>query len=314
MSTIFEKLGAGQPSFSTETQTGQWEVSFPLGSNEPTAKLFSAPFECYAAAYSRPNANTTYSIPYGNTTVTACFVEDSTFIDLRGGLVRWTRLAATVPASWSEDSQYAFAFPAYQITQNVGNAVSITSIVANYSNTPATYAISASLSGLGISAGDTIYVDINYIVQSGSLTQNVRSAQTLVVLNVNGTTSLDVSALYPSLNGTFSGVTGTLRKMRQYRNTDTSADVDAARIQHDYALTDGTVGNIRNVLPIIERFRPVIAASGIDTAVLTSSTLPTAATYASMIDAGTEIAVEPSKRDVYYGLIRHRATIFVKAR
>lgn len=47
---------------------------------------------------------------------------------------------------------------------------------------------------------------------------------------------------------------------------------------------------------------------------LTSSTLPTAATYASMIDAGTEIAVEPSRRDVYYGLIRHRATIFVKAR
>lgn len=304
---IFEKLAPDQPAFTTETQQGDYTVAYPLGAAEPSALLITARFMQYRANYARPAADT--PLTYGS--VTAYFVDDTDFVDERGGLTSWTRTWATVPATWSEDSEYAFPYPTFQGTANLGNSFPVTALTANNLARPITYTLSTTATG--ISAGDQVYVDINYLIADSSGSQNIHTAGTYTTTAATAGASLVLTAL-ATYGSSYGSVTGTVRKVGTVlgRSTPFTEPVDA-RIQHDYALT--SVANIGNILPAIDRFRPVLASNpAVEVTALTSLTLPSTATYQSMVAAGTEIVAQRSTRSIYQGNIHERQTVYVVAR
>lgn len=307
MPLIYEKLAPGQPAFTAETQQGDYAIEYPLGAAEPTALIIRARYMQYRANYARPAADT--PLTYG--AQTAYFVDDTDFTDERGGLTSWTRTWATLPATWSEDSELAFPYPAFQGTPSLGNSFPVTALAANTFARPITYTLTTTATG--ISAGDQVYVDINYLIADSSGSQNVHTAGTYPVKAATPGTNIVLSAL-ATYGLSYGGVTGTVRKVGTSlgRTSPTTEPVDA-RIQHDYALT--SVANIANVLPAIDRFRPILASNpAVEVTYLTSATLPSVATYESMVTAGTEIVAQRSTRRIYAGNIHERQTTYVVAR
>ena len=71
MSTIYYKTGSGQPAFTTESQIGDYVITYVLGAAEPTALEIRAPFMQTRADYARPAANTTLSITVDGSARTA---------------------------------------------------------------------------------------------------------------------------------------------------------------------------------------------------------------------------------------------------
>ncbi len=259
----------------------------------------------FRANYARPAANS--NITYG--AQTAYFVNDEGFSDQRGGVTTWTRTWSTVPATWYEDSQYAFAFPAYAASA-IGNIASVTAISANRTAFPWQYTLAAAATGLA--AADTAFVDVGYTQGTQA---NIHVSVAAQIVSANATHVIIGSALGAYLydNGSaFTGVVGTIRKMSAYRATPGDAEPVDAIITHDYAVSDSQ--NIANVLPIVAKFSPIIAANGQKTDTLSAATLPASATYASMVAAGTLIVAEPSTRDIYAGNIYERRTITVRAK
>lgn len=302
-------LAAGQNPFTTAERQTDYTYAFPLGAREPTALEVSADFWQLANSYTRPAAGSNVSVVSPQNvanTVTAYFVDDLNFEDIGAGVKKFTRTWATVPATWYEDSQYAFAYPAYGGVA-IGNIANVTAISANRAVFPWQYTLAAGATGLA--AADTAFVDINY--NQGTYS-NIHASTPAQVISANATHVIISSSFYDN-GAAFTGVTGTIRKMTAYRATPGDSEPVDAIITHDYALTDGTVANIANVLPTVPKFVAVAAASGEKTDTLTSATVPTAATYASMVAAGTLLVAEPSVRNPYAGLIHERRTIQVRA-
>ena len=67
----------------------------------------------------------------------------------------------------------------------------------------------------------------------------------ILIVSAIANTSLSINGL-PDVGGSYGTITGTVRKMRQYRASGDTLAVDA-RVQHDYALTDGTVARAERV-------------------------------------------------------------------
>ena len=146
MASIYQKLAAGQTAFTAEAQDGDYVIEYPLGPAEPTHIAIKARFKQFRANYARPAANTTLSITVDGSARTAYFIDDVEAQDIRGAVKAWTRLWATVPASWSEPGgTYTYAFPAFTAAYALGNTFPISNIVASASNYTLNAAANATL-------------------------------------------------------------------------------------------------------------------------------------------------------------------------
>ena len=297
MSSIYQKLGAGQTAFTAEAQDGDYVTEYPLGAAEPTHVLIKAVFKQFRADYTRPAANTT--LTYGG--LTAYFIDDVGFTDERGGLCSWTRLWATIPASWSEPGgTYAYAFPAFTAVYSLGNTFPVSNIVANASN------YSVNTNATGISTSDDVFFDLNYVRNS----QNYHVTFTTPALFASSGVNVTIPGILPG-TGSFSGPTGTVRKGNKGRDLPATDSVDSF-VLHDYALSSETT--LDTDLPQIKAFAPITAGVPTETQYLVSTTLPSTTQYQSMISAGTLIVVQPSDRTRYLGNIYERTTRLVKAK
>lgn len=230
---------------------------------------------------------------------TAYFVRQGPLVDVDGGCVRYERIFATVPAQWNDHEEFAFTFPAYIVGIAFGNTFSVTNIAPSAANYVLTTAAT------GISATDSVYLDLNYI-------RNVANYHvTAITPAVAATSSVSVTigGVLPG-GGAFSDVVGTLKKGQIGRNAAETLIV-GSRLQHDYALSSDT--EIDTDLPIIDKFSPRDNA-GYEPATLSGATTPTATRYNGMIDAGTELVAERSTRRRYMGNIYVRITRLVKAK
>ena len=301
MSTIYYKTGSGQPAFTTAAQIGDYVITYALGAAEPTALEIRAPFMQTRADYARPAANTTLSITVDGSARTAYFIDDVEAQDIRGAVKAWTRLWATVPASWSEPGgTYTYAFPAFTAAYALGNTFPISNIVASASN----YTVNTNATG--ISTSDDVYFDLNYVRNA----QNYHVTFTTPALSASSGVNVTVPGILPG-TGNFSGPTGTVRKGNKGRDLPATDSVDSF-VLHDYALSSETT--LDTDLPQIKAFAPITAGVPTETQYLVSTTLPSTALYQSMISAGTLIVVQPSDRTRYLGNIYERTTRLVKAK
>lgn len=303
MSTVFEKLGAGQTAFTDESQEGAYIIEQALGALEPSALKIRATIVQYRANYARPAANTTLTYDNGaGSDVTAYFVDDVDFQDRGGGLQSWTRIWATIPATWEEPGgTFAYTFPSYIVGVAFGNIYIPTGIVANGNfftvNTNAT----------GISAGDGVLFDVNYIRAS----QNYHVTFVQPAAYVSSGVHVGVGKVFPGQN-VFSDVTGVVTKWSTGRTNPETIEVDSVLL-HEYALASETTAD--TVLPQVDKWSPVNSSGyEVDRLSSGSATFPNSTLYASMVAAGTRIPARRSDRAIYMGNIYERTTLLVTAR
>lgn len=298
MSTIFEKLAAGQAAFTTEVQQGDYIAERALGANDPTALHITARFQIYRASYARPAANTTLS--YGGST--AYFDTDDGFTDLRGGLCEFTRHWYTVPATWQEPGgTFAFTFPAYTAGVAFGTVFAATGAIANGNY----YTINTNATGVAVA--DTVLFDLSYLRNA----QNIHVTFVTDAKYANSGTNVGIAKVLPGV-GTFSSVSGTVREWSTGRVLPETIEVDSFVI-HEYALADETTVDV--LLPQVDRFSPVNSSGyAVDTLSSGAATYPNSTTYASMVAAGSLIVARRSDRTKYAGNIWERTTLVVAAR
>lgn len=303
MSDVTFFTAAGQPAFTTETCVSDYRITQALGANEPTALQIEADYWQTRADYARPAPNTTLTYDNGaGGDVTAYFVDDVEFKDLGGGVQSWTRIWATLPATWSEPGgTFAFTFPAYISPIAFGTTYNVTDAYANgnYYNLMSNAA--------GISAADTFLLDLNYVRSN----QNYHCTFQTDAKFAGDGTRVPIAKVLPG-DGAFSGVTGTLREVAIGRTTAETLEVDSFLL-HEYALADETTVDI--LLPQVDKFSPVnSSAVEVDTLSTGTATTPNSATYSSMVANGVKIVARRSDRRKYAGNIYERTTLLVAAR
>lgn len=291
--TIYTKLAAGQTAFTTAEQVGEYVVSYPLGSAEPTAILVRAPFEVFRPSYSRPAANSAFT--YSGQTV--YFANDENFSDRGASLMRFDRVWVSVPASWNEPLAYPYSYPAVAAS-GIGTSYSISAITASGSN----YVLSTSATG--ISAGDLVYVQVSYTRSSLKYTTSFFSTAVAATSSI----SVTVSGLMPG-SGVFASVSGTVRKGYQGRSVQ-RVITSAGRVLRDYALSSQSA--LATDLPLFQPFGPTDSSGNIVTS-LTSSTVPSASAYGTLVASGGELVVECTYARYFNSNVYERATTLVPA-
>ncbi len=92
--------------FTTASACGAARTSYPLGGADLTAKVISQDFMIAFASYAAPTISGTHG-----TFTTAYLIGDSDLQDLGGGIARFTRQWATIPANRSEWGTFGYQFP-----------------------------------------------------------------------------------------------------------------------------------------------------------------------------------------------------------
>lgn len=299
MSVTYYKASA-QPAFNVAVTSSLpvWENPIPA-LNEKT--VFRQTFVQTAASYAPLALDSVYPAAgsYGvPSSPTYYLVAEDNQTDLGGGMMQWDRVYARVPTSWSEGEEFAYTFPAFIASASYGVDNTITSIQDSGSN----YLVA---SGLSFTTGDQVHISVSYVRDSITffVGQYVR-----VIGGTSGTNAL-VPGIFPG-TGNFTSVAGVITKEAPARTTQ-KTDLVPSQIVHDYALTSTTA--LEANLPIIDEFTPV-DATGADTTNLNTSTKPTAAAYAAMINTNTQLVAQDSVRRRWLGNIYERTTRFVVAR
>lgn len=299
MSVTYYKASA-QPAFNVAVTSSLpvWENPIPA-LNEKT--VFRQTFVQTAASYAPLALDSVYPAAgsYGvPSSPTYYLVAEDNQTDLGGGMMQWDRVYARVPTSWSEGEEFAYTFPAFIASASYGVDNTITSIQDSGSN----YLVA---SGLSFTTGDQVHISVSYVRDSITffVGQYVR-----VIGGTSGTNAL-VPGIFPG-TGNFTSVAGVITKEAPARTTQ-KTDLVPSQIVHDYALTSTTA--LEANLPIIDEFTPV-DATGADTTNLNTSTKPTAAAYAAMINSNTQLVAQDSVRRRWLGNIYERTTRFVVAR
>lgn len=299
MSVTYYKASA-QPAFNVAVTSSLpvWENPIPA-LNEKT--VFRQTFVQTAASYAPLALDTVYPAAgsYGvPSSPTYYLVAEDNQTDLGGGMMQWDRVYARVPSAWSEGEEFAYTFPAFIASASYGVDNTITSIQDSGSN----YLVA---SGLSFTTGDQVHISVSYVRDSITffVGQYVR-----VIGGTSGTNAL-VPGIFPG-TGNFTSVAGVITKEAPARTTQ-KTDLVPSQIVHDYALTSTTA--LEANLPIIDEFTPV-DATGTDTTNLNTSTKPTAAAYAAMINTNTQLVAQDSVRRRWLGNIYERTTRFVVAR
>lgn len=302
MSVTYYKTSA-QPAFNVAVTSGLpvWENPIPA-LNEKT--VFRQTFVQTAASYAPLALDTVYPAPgtYGvPSSPTYYLVAEEGQTDLGGGMMQWDRVYARIPTSWSEGEEFAYTFPAFIQTGTAGSDITISAITASGSN----YSISSTLS---FTVGDQVHVAVSYV--RDSITYFVGQ----YVRTTGGTSGANaiVPGIFPG-TGAFSSIAGVITKESPYRATE-KTDTVPSQILHDYALTSVTA--LDSNLPIIDAFTPVDATGAdiLSGTSLNTSTKPTAAAYASMINRNVQIVAQASVRRRWLGNIYERQTRYIPAR
>lgn len=292
--------GTGQSSFTVAVTVGLpvWEQVTP----EPNEKvLFRQSFMQLAANYTALALDTAYTggVSYGvPSSPTYYLVAEENFNDQRAGILQWDRVYCKVPTSYTDAEEYVFTFPGFIQTVSGGSDFGVTAITASGSN----FQLSTSLT---YSVGDIVLVAVQY-VRSG-VTYFVEQ-NTKVVSGGSSGTTMNVPPIFPG-TGTFTSVTGVTNKRAPSRTAQIT-EVVPSTIFNDFALT--SVSAIDTDLPIIRQFAPVDNQGNAVTQ-LNISTLPTAVTYATMIQNNVLIAAQNSVRRRFRGNIYQRTTRMVPA-
>lgn len=299
MSVTYYKTSS-QPAFNVAVTSSLpvWENPLPA-LNQKT--VFRQTFVQTAASYSPLSLDTAYPAAgsYGvPSSPTYYLVAEEGFSDVGGGLMQWDRVYARIPSSWSEGEEFAYTFPAFISSATAGTDQPITSIQDSGSN----YLVS---SGLSFNTGDQVHISVSYVRDSATyfVGQYVR-----IIGGSSGSSAL-IPGILPG-TGVFSSVAGVITKEAPYRVLQ-KTDTVPSQLVYDYALTSTTA--IDSNLPISKQFSPV-DATGAETTILNTSTKPTAAAYASMINAGSLIVGQDSVRRRWIGNIYERATRYIPAR
>ena len=289
-----------QSSFATAVTVGLpvWDPVL-LIPNEKT--VFRQAFMQIAASYAPLALDTPYPAggSYGVPSVpTYYLVLEDNFTDKSGGLLQWERVYSKVPTSWTDAEEYVFTFPGFIQNATGGSDYAVTAITASGSN----YQLTTSLT---YSVGDSVYLGVQYVRNGITYFTN---QQTKVVSGGSSGVTMNVPPIFVG-TGTFSSVSGVVNKRATSRVSEVS-EVVGSTIVNDYALS--SVSALDTDLPIIRQFSPVDAAGGV-TNQLNTATIPTAATYAAMINNGTQIAAQNSVRRRFQGNIYVRTTRYVPA-
>ena len=299
MSVTYYKASA-QPAFNVAVTSSLpvWENPIPA-LNEKT--VFRQTFVQTAASYAPLALDTVYPAAgsYGvPSSPTYYLVSEDNQTDLGGGMMQWDRVYARIPTSWSEGEEFAYTFPAFIASATAGSDQTITSI----SDSGVNYSVS---SALAFATGDQVHISVSYVRDSITffVGQYVR-----IIGGTSGSSAL-VPGIFPG-TGTFSSVAGVITKEAPARTTQ-KTDLVPSQVTHEYALTSTTA--LETNLPIIDEFTPV-DATGAETITLNTSTKPTAAAYAAMINKNTQLVAQDSVRRRWLGNIYERTTRFVVAR
>lgn len=302
MSVTYYKASA-QPAFNVAVTSSLpvWENPIPA-LNEKT--VFRQTFVQTAASYAPLALDTVYPAAgsYGvPSSPTYYLVAEDNQTDLGGGMMQWDRVYARIPTSWSEGEEYAYTFPAFISSASAGSDITITSITSSGTN----YSISSTLA---FTSGDQVHVAVSYV--RDSITYFVGQ----YVRTIGG--SSGVNALVPGIfpgTGAFSSIAGVITKEAPYRATE-KTDTVPSQLVYDYALTSTTA--LDTNLPIIDAFTPVDATGAdiISGTSLNTTTKPTAAAYASMINRNVQIVAQASVRRRWLGNIYERQTRYIPAR
>lgn len=299
MSVTYYKASA-QPAFNVAVTSSLpvWENPIPA-LNEKT--VFRQTFVQTAASYAPLALDTVYPSAgsYGvPSSPTYYLVAEDNQTDLGGGMMQWDRVYARVPSAWSEGEEFAYTFPAFIASATAGSDQTITSI----SDSGVNYSVS---SALAFATGDQVHISVSYVRDSITffVAQYVR-----IIGGTSGSNAL-VPGIFPG-TGTFSSVAGVITKEAPARTTQ-KTDLVPSQVTHEYSLTSTTA--LETNLPIIDEFTPV-DATGAETTTLNTSTKPTAAGYAAMINKNTQLVAQDSVRRRWLGNIYERTTRFVVAR
>ncbi len=299
MSVTYYKASA-QPAFNVAVTSSLpvWENPIPA-LNEKT--VFRQTFVQTAASYAPLALDSVYPAAgsYGvPSSPTYYLVAEDNQTDLGGGMMQWDRVYARVPSAWSEGEEFAYTFPAFIASATAGSDQTITSI----SDSGVNYSVS---SALAFATGDQVHISVSYVRDSITffVGQYVR-----IIGGTSGSSAL-VPGIFPG-TGTFSSVAGVITKEAPARTTQ-KTDLVPSQVTHEYALTSTTA--LETNLPIIDEFTPV-DATGAETTTLNTSTKPTAAAYAAMINKNTQLVAQDSVRRRWLGNIYERTTRFVVAR
>jgi hypothetical protein len=280
----------------THSQVRLREIAYPLAEQEPThytvRRFFEGPSSTFGGIASLDTADAEFAA--------AKLVANGNQTDIDGGCIAYERLFATVPASWSEPEEYAFTYPAYLGSGGyVGYSVSaITASGANFI---------LSISGSTIVAGDTVFYSLKFT--RNSIVYNV-SGSAIAVATTN--TSQVTITIGLAGTGVFSSVSGSVGlTIPKRENPETK--IVGSRVQSDYILS--SPANLNTDLPLIPVFSAIVTSGGTFgtlTDTLSTATAPTAAQYIALINAGSEIVAECTRRR-YLGNIYVRRTRFVPA-
>lgn len=285
-------VSAGLTSWNTHKQVKLREIDYPLREQEPNhftvTRTYEGPKETYAALALDTADDDFFA---------AKFVRQGPLADIGGGSIRYERVWATVPASWSEPESYAYTFPAFLGATAFGTPFNVTAITAGAGNFVLTTAAT------GISIGDSLYLSLNYVRGSKTYQHNVFCR----AVAATSTVSVTIPAILFG-SGAFGTVSGTIAKSTPGRAVGIT-QVVGSRLLHDYALS--STAALDTDLPLQQPFTPVDASGNILTGI-SASTYPTSAVYAAMIANGGELAAQIERRR-YMGNIYVRITRLVPA-
>lgn len=298
--TVTYYTASGQPAFNTVATVGAptWEKMLPVPNDKV---VFRQRFMQVAASYTplaydtAYPADATYGVP---TSTTYYLVSEENFNSERGGLLTWDRVYSCVPTSWVEPEEYAYNYPAFSGSQTVGTTYNVTAIAASGTY----YSVSSSMT---FSVGDTLFVNVAF-TRSGI---GWRVSSYTQALGGSSGSNVLVGPIFGG-SGAFTGVSGSIAKATPARGTAT-AYVVPSQIVNDYAFSSVTA--LDTNLPLINAF-VVIDNTGYETQVITNNTIPSNASYVSMVANKTQIVAATSSRRRFLGNIYVRSTRYVPAK
>lgn len=298
--TVTYYTAAGQPAFNSVVTVGlpQWEKLLPVPNDKV---VFRQRFMQTAASYAPLSydtpypADSTYGVP---TSTTYYLVSEENFTPERGGMMSWDRMYSAVPTSWTDSEEYAYNYPAFNGSQTVGTTYNVTAITASGTY----YSVSSSLT---FSTGDNLFLNVQF-VRSSIIWRVANYVQAMG--GVSGTNVL-ISNIFNG-SGAFSSLSGSIGKATPARGLP-KAYVVPSNIVNDYALSSVTA--LDSNLPIVQPFA-VIDNTGYETDTITNLTIPSNASYVSMVATNTQLVAAASSRRRFLGNIFVRSTRYVPAK
>jgi hypothetical protein len=230
----------------------------------------------------------------------AYLVSEGPLDALGGGVVKWTRTYARIPASRQRFESYSWTVPGIG-TEAVYSSVSISS---NSSAAGVTTLVTATSSTAGV--GDSVLVSYTF-TDGVTGTQYGRDVLRTCLSGTSGTT-INVD-LISEPGGTITY--NTLKKVEPGR--DPYTEEVGSVLQLDYFLPGVSAGidspqDIPELAPLT-----IYDNTGRQTASFTATTTPTLATWRSKVAAGEYVCVVRSIPRRWMGNIYERATRYVKA-